>query len=92
LVFAETNSKIVVYLVSRRQFASELGENKVVRLIFNGRVLDNESRTLKESGIFDQCVVHCLVVTPQAAPPAGRSGGTGSGIFFDSSRTKKISC
>jgi hypothetical protein len=49
----------------RRHFASEISENKTIRLIFNGRVLDNDGKTLQEAGIFDQCVVHCLIVTPQ---------------------------
>jgi len=46
-----------------------------VRLIFNGRVLDNDSSTLRESGIFDQCVVHCLIVSRQPAPGGQSSTG-----------------
>lgn len=63
----------------RRHFSQELSENKAVRLIFNGRVMDNDDRTLKESGIFDQCVVHCLIVTPppNSNPAQNSEGSTG---------------
>lgn len=54
-----------------------MAENKTVRLIFNGRVLDNDSKTLREFGIFDQCVVHCLIVNRQQNQNQPRSGGAG---------------
>lgn len=66
-----------------------MSENKTVRLIFNGRVLDNDNKTLREFGIFDQCVVHCLIVNRQQnqdhsrnaeMPTAARNnGGVGEG-------------
>ena len=64
-----------LFFIFRRHFATELSENKVVRLIFNGRVLDNDGKTLQESGIFDQCVVHCLIVTPQNTHQRSGQGG-----------------
>jgi len=45
----------------RRNFSVELSENKNIRLIFNGQVLRNEASTLRSCGIFDKCVVHCIV-------------------------------
>jgi len=45
----------------RRNFSVELSENKNIRLIFNGQVLRDEESTLRRCGIFDKCVVHCLV-------------------------------
>jgi len=64
---------------SRRHFSQELSENKVVRLIFNGRVAE-DTRTLKESGFFEACVVHCLIVTPQQQNPQNQNrGGAGGG-------------
>lgn len=48
-----------------------------MRLIFNGRVLDQDNRTLQEGGIYDQCVVHCLVVTPQQQSNQQAQGGDG---------------
>ncbi|XP_049842503.1 transmembrane and ubiquitin-like domain-containing protein 1 isoform X2 [Schistocerca gregaria] len=56
----------------RRHFASELSADKLVRLIFNGQVLGSDSETLRQLGLFDNCVVHCLVHTP-------RPGSTGMG-------------
>jgi len=56
-----------------------------VRLIFNGRVLDQDSKTLSEAGVFEQCVVHCLIINKQSRPPGAgannvlRSGGTERG-------------
>lgn len=48
-----------------------------MRLIFNGRVLDNDASTLRESGIFDQCVVHCLIVS-RPPPPSASGSSAGS--------------
>lgn len=66
--------------LNRRHFATEMAENKTVRLIFNGRVLDNDSKTLREFGIFDQCVVHCLIVNRQQhMDPTRNTGGLPTG-------------
>lgn len=35
--------------------------NKEIKLIFNGQVLKQDRHTLKCCGLFDNCVVHCLV-------------------------------
>lgn len=45
----------------RRYFSEELAANKLVRLVFNGQVLQPDKKTLIECGLFDQCVVHCLI-------------------------------
>ncbi|GLG92648.1 Uncharacterized protein GBIM_00276 [Gryllus bimaculatus] len=45
----------------RRHFGIELAADKLVRLIFNGQVLQRDSDTLQSLGLFDNCVVHCLV-------------------------------
>ncbi|RZF49035.1 hypothetical protein LSTR_LSTR011397 [Laodelphax striatellus] len=45
----------------RRHFSLELAAEKMVRLIFNGQVLQSDSQTLQGYGLFDNCVVHCLV-------------------------------
>jgi len=33
----------------------------MVRLVFNGHVLQPDTKTLQACGLFDNCVVHCLV-------------------------------
>ncbi|XP_046680431.1 transmembrane and ubiquitin-like domain-containing protein 1 [Homalodisca vitripennis] len=51
----------------------ELARGKRVRLIFNGRILDRDHETLQEYGLYENCVVHCLVdnnctlITPNTA-------------------------
>lgn len=45
----------------KRHFFPELSANKIIRLIFNGQVLQPDSQTLKNCGLFDNCVVHCLI-------------------------------
>lgn len=45
----------------RRHFQLELSANKLVRLIFNGQVLQPDTQTLASCGLFDNCVVHCLI-------------------------------
>lgn len=63
-------NKIILYLILiitllilyyRRHFLSELSAEKVVRLIFNGQLLQPDTQTLKNCGLFDNCVVHCLI-------------------------------
>ncbi|KAK6617584.1 hypothetical protein RUM44_005172 [Polyplax serrata] len=54
----------------RRHFNLELSGRKLVRLIFNGKVLQQDSKTLQNYGFFDNCVVHCLVHQPRTPPPS----------------------
>lgn len=56
---------------------SELSAGKVVKLIFNGQVLSDESSPLNRLGLENNCVVHCLV--HQARPAVGTASGSGSG-------------
>lgn len=64
----------------RRNFAVEMAARKVIRLIFNGQVLQSDDRTLQNYGLFDNCVVHCLVhnqrtISPNVESPANGSAG-----------------
>lgn len=58
----------------RRHFAIELAADKLVRLIFNGQVLQHDSETLKSLGLFDNCVVHCLVHQQRARSNSNNAG------------------
>jgi len=51
----------------RRHFASDLADNKTVKLIFNGHLLSGDQRSLDSVGLKDNCVVHCLVSQPERA-------------------------
>jgi len=68
----------------RRNFTEEIGNNKNVRLIFNGQVLRDEASSLRSCGLFDKCVVHCLVSTlptsSSGSHPAPVHGGRQGGI------------
>lgn len=57
----------------RRHFQIELQAQKLVRLVFNGRILQPDSQTLERCGLFDNCVVHCLVHQPQPNPTPTQS-------------------
>nr|CAH7726925.1 unnamed protein product [Callosobruchus chinensis] len=59
----------------RRHFQPELSQNKLVRLIFNGQVLQPDSQTLKSCGLFHNCVVHCLVHQKEQQQAQGESFG-----------------
>lgn len=45
----------------KRNFESELAANKLVRLVFNGKVLQPDGASLRSFALFEDCVVHCLV-------------------------------
>lgn len=59
----------------RRNFSEEISSNKNIRLIFNGQVLRDESSTLRSCGMFDKCVVHCLIHTASTSQAQGAAGG-----------------
>ncbi|CAG9579899.1 unnamed protein product [Danaus chrysippus] len=52
----------------RRHFAEELCSERVVRLIFRGRVLGDEAATLRACGLHHRAVVHCLVHPKRQRP------------------------
>lgn len=49
----------------RRNFNEELNAQKLVRLVFNGHVLQPDAKTIAACGLFDNCVVHCLIHNPR---------------------------
>lgn len=49
----------------KRNFSIELAAKKLVRLVFNGHVLQPDTKTLAACGLFDNCVVHCLIHNPK---------------------------
>ncbi|XP_037090360.1 transmembrane and ubiquitin-like domain-containing protein 1 [Pollicipes pollicipes] len=56
----------------RRHFPAETAANRLVRLIFNGRLLPDQE-TLAQCGLYHNCVVHCHVSAeprPRAEPAA----------------------
>ncbi|XP_055322163.1 transmembrane and ubiquitin-like domain-containing protein 2 [Sitodiplosis mosellana] len=49
----------------KRNFNEELNAQKLVRLVFNGHVLQPDAKTIAACGLFDNCVVHCLIHNPR---------------------------
>lgn len=58
-------SGVVCFLFFRRNFNEELNAQKLVRLVFNGHVLQPDGKTIAACGLFDNCVVHCLIHNPR---------------------------
>lgn len=68
----------------RRHFQDELESQKLVRLVFNGHVLQPDSKTLERCGLFNNCVVHCLVHQPRPASMTPSSTlDNSSSIYFN---------
>ena len=74
--FSITSSLFISYgnqLCFRTHFKTELNANKVVKLIFNGQVLSDESSLLSQLGLDNHSVVHCLIHQPRSTnttPPS----------------------
>ncbi|XP_071749875.1 transmembrane and ubiquitin-like domain-containing protein 1 [Lepeophtheirus salmonis] len=60
----------------RRHFLREIQDNQIIRLVFNGRFLDGDSRSLDTLGLFDNCVCHVLI---QSRPPPNTSNPGNNG-------------
>ncbi|XP_067686735.1 transmembrane and ubiquitin-like domain-containing protein 1 [Haliotis asinina] len=60
----------------RAHFSTELADNKLVRLIFNGQDMRNDRNTLQGYNITDNSVVHCLITQnlQQTAQPQMDNG------------------
>jgi hypothetical protein len=75
----------------RSNFADDMSDNRTIRLIFNGHVLNTDSQTLEQCGLYDNCVIHCLVSNVRnrspnasaAATEAAASAGNGGGGLAD---------
>ncbi|XP_011866273.1 PREDICTED: transmembrane and ubiquitin-like domain-containing protein 2 [Vollenhovia emeryi] len=68
----------------RRHFQVELEARKAVRLVFNGRVLQPDTQTLEQCGLFNDCVVHCWVHQPRPVAASSATLDNSSSIYFNS--------
>ncbi|XP_016664132.1 transmembrane and ubiquitin-like domain-containing protein 1 [Acyrthosiphon pisum] len=57
----------------RRHFTNELTSNKIIRLIFQGKVLHDDEASLSSCGLHDNCVVHCPIHQPRPTANAQQS-------------------
>lgn len=75
-----------------RHFAEEYSNDRSVRLIFNGKILSDDNRTISSCGIFHNCVVHCLVVQgrreerPRGTPAGEPSSGSRAAVFAEAAQ------
>ena len=81
-VFHELDLPEIIYTISlfRRYFYDPILAGKVVRLIYRGQLLRDDSRSLSSYGIQDQCVLHCNVSTVPYAQPT--SNARSMGLFW----------
>lgn len=56
---------LICYFCFRRHFNNEITSNKIIRLIFQGKVLHDDEASLSSCGLHDNCVVHCLIHQPR---------------------------
>ncbi|XP_032667318.1 transmembrane and ubiquitin-like domain-containing protein 1 [Odontomachus brunneus] len=68
----------------RRHFQMELEAQKSVRLVFNGRVLQPDTLTLEQCGLFNECVVHCWVHQARPTNAPSSQADNSSPIYFNS--------
>lgn len=68
----------------RRHFQIELEAQKLVRLVFKGCVLQPDSQTLERCGLYNNCIVHCLIHQPRPSPvpPQTSTLDNSSTIYF----------
>lgn len=65
--------------IFRRQFNNAELESKLIKLIFNGQILEDDRKSLKQYGVKANAVVHCLilqkrnVITPASNQPPPRN-------------------
>lgn len=60
-----------------------LGPTDKIKLIFNGKIIHRDTQQLSEAGIYDNCVVHCLVQRDQPTSDGGATGGSGTAATSD---------
>jgi len=70
LKFLDDTQKLVATWLSqtvgefkRQHFETDVSQGKVVRLIYQGQLLRDDSRSLASYGLHDNCVLHCHVST-----------------------------
>ncbi|VDD87052.1 unnamed protein product [Enterobius vermicularis] len=88
-IVATTSLETTVGEFKRRYFYDPLLAGKVVRLIYQGQLLRDDSRSLSSYGIHNECVLHCNV---SSVPYAQPSSTTTSMLLLDYSFDSSIIC
>ncbi|KAF7636904.1 Ubiquitin-like domain-containing protein, partial [Meloidogyne graminicola] len=61
IVYVNKNSTVGEF--KRSNFSEDLKAGKVIRLIYQGRLLRDDKATISSFGLTDQCVLHCHIGT-----------------------------
>lgn len=86
-IVATTSLEATVGEFKRRYFYDPILAGKVVRLIFRGQLLRDDSRSLSSYGIHDECVLHCNVISVPYPQPSSNSNSR----MFNSIQSSVIS-
>ncbi|XP_003376885.1 cysteine and glycine-rich protein 1 [Trichinella spiralis] len=85
LRFLDESHRLVVTLLSqsvgdfkRQNFESDINEGKIIRLIYRGQLLRDDSRSLASYGLSDNCVVHCHISQAPYSTTSGSGSSTGT--------------
>uniref|UniRef100_A0A915MFJ1 Ubiquitin-like domain-containing protein n=1 Tax=Meloidogyne javanica TaxID=6303 RepID=A0A915MFJ1_MELJA len=76
LKIVQTNKNVTIGNFKRLHFSEELKEGKIIRLIYQGRLLRDDSSTLEFYGLTDSCVLHCHIGTRPYS--TNNNGGVGN--------------
>uniref|UniRef100_A0A914LW09 Ubiquitin-like domain-containing protein n=1 Tax=Meloidogyne incognita TaxID=6306 RepID=A0A914LW09_MELIC len=77
LKIVQTNKNVTIGNFKRLHFSEELKEGKIIRLIYQGRLLRDDSSTLEYYGLTDSCVLHCHIGTRPYSTNSNNVGGGG---------------
>ncbi|CAG9540847.1 unnamed protein product [Cercopithifilaria johnstoni] len=81
-VIACTALESTVGQFKRRYFWESILAGKIVRLIYRGQLLRDDTRSLLSYGLHDQCVVHCHVSsTPYAQPSSSGPNASNNSVL-----------
>uniref|UniRef100_A0A915M8D1 Ubiquitin-like domain-containing protein n=1 Tax=Meloidogyne javanica TaxID=6303 RepID=A0A915M8D1_MELJA len=78
LKIVQTNKNVTIGNFKRLHFSEELKEGKIIRLIYQGRLLRDDSSTLEYYGLTDSCVLHCHIGTRPYSTNNNVGGGGGN--------------
>ncbi|VDK68066.1 unnamed protein product [Litomosoides sigmodontis] len=81
-IIACTALESTVGQFKRRYFWESILAGKIVRLIYRGQLLRDDTRSLLSYGLHDQCVVHCHVSsTPYAQPSSSAANASNNTLL-----------
>ncbi|KAM3723508.1 Uncharacterized protein ACO02O_06725 [Dirofilaria immitis] len=84
-IIACTALESTVGQFKRRYFWESILAGKIVRLIYQGQLLRDDTRSLLSYGLHDQCVVHCHVTSTSYAQPSSTPNTSNNTVLLHES-------